>query len=602
MKKIISSAAGYFGSCAKAVKMTYTASKKYFILYMACTMIRVVIVYLPMFFLRELINALMSYLGGAANADTLYTMLIFAVLYCAVEVFGNAFSTAYGVVSYKYSDALDYYLDNVVLDKIAKIDLAFYDSSKMRNKLNYVTRVMRLTTNAMTMDMMNFIRSAVSLIVSLVLLCELEWWIPLLIIIAGIPYIIGNITTQKKEYEFEHYSSIYDRKLSYYKDIYFGDALQEIKLYDLNGFFNERYNEAWNELHNSKMKLNKNKFTWQSAGFVSSFLGNAAIFLYSVFGLFSGALGVGDITYYRSVSAKFEFHLKSVCRTVPRLVELMKSFEDVREIIEMESKLESGGTLTPVGNPSIEFKNVSFKYPDTERYILKNCSFSLSSGETVGLVGLNGAGKSTVVKLLCRFYDPTEGRILIDGKDAREYDITKLRELFGVLFQSYVRYSFTLRENIALSDISKAENDKALMEACEKSRVTDFIGEWEKGLNENLTRLFDPKGRELSGGQWQRVSLARAFFRDAPIILLDEPSAALDPVAERRIFDDFVSLSKDKSALLISHRLSSITLCDKILFLENGQIIEQGSHSELLKKQGKYSRLFELQASKYEEC
>lgn len=254
--------------------------------------------------------------------------------------------------------------------------------------------------------------------------------------------------------------------------------------------------------------------------------------------------------------------------------------------------------MIPAGNPKIEFKDVSFRYPSGDHDVLSHCSFTIEQGETVGLVGLNGCGKSTIVKLMCRFYDPSSGEILIDGVSNKEYDIVKLRELFGVLFQDYVRYSFSLRENVALSKLEKKDCDADILRACSQSRI-DFIKDWENGIDENLTRRFDRNGKNLSGGQWQRISLARAFFRDAPIILLDEPSASLDPVAEHQIFEDFSKISESKSAVLISHRLSSITLADKILVLENGHIIEQGSHDDLLRRDGRYAYLFNLQASKY---
>ena len=265
----------------------------------------------------------------------------------------------------------------------------------------------------------------------------------------------------------------------------------------------------------------------------------------------------------------------------------------------MKPLLDKSGTLKPGKAPCIEFCDVSFHYPNSGQNVLEHCSFKLRWDECVGLVGLNGSGKSTLVKLLCRFYDPTEGKILLDGVDYREYDIHALRALFGVLFQDYVKYSLSLRENVALADVTRMKDDASIINACRKSRASEFIESWEKGLEENMTRRFDPEGRELSGGQWQRISLARAFFKDAPIVLLDEPSAALDPVAENTIFQDFYRLSKNKSSVLISHRLSNIVLADRILVLEDGHIIEQGSHEELMKRNGRYARLFSLQAQKY---
>lgn len=299
-----------------------------------------------------------------------------------------------------------------------------------------------------------------------------------------------------------------------------------------------------------------------------------------------------------SLLAQFRQDFTSLCYRINMFSKNSKELNDVRSFVEMEPLLEHGGTMIPTGNPRIEFKDVSFRYPGGYHDVLSHCSFTIEPGEIVGLVGPNGCGKSTIVKLLCRFYDPGSDEILIDGVSNKEYDIVKLRELFGVLFQDYVRYSFSLRENVALSKPEKKDCDADILRACDQSRI-DFMKDWKNGIDENLTRRFDPNGKELSGGQWQRISLARAFFRNAPIILLDEPSASLDPVAEHQIFEDFSQISENKSAVLISHRLSSITLADKILVLEDGHITEQGSHADLLRRDGRYAYLFNLQASKY---
>ena len=323
------------------------------------------------------------------------------------------------------------------------------------------------------------------------------------------------------------------------------------------------------------------------------------IYILSVAKLIAGKIEIGDVAYYVSLLSQFRGDFTSLCYRINMFGKNSRELNDVRSFVEMKPLIESGGTKVPTDNPKIEFKDVSFRYPNTENNVLSHCSFVINPGEVVGLVGLNGSGKSTIVKLLCRFYDPTEGQILIDDIDNKEYDIVKLRALFGVLFQDYVKYSFSLRENVALSDLSRVEDSTAVKKACDDSNASDFINGWNNGIDENLTRRFDKQGKELSGGEWQRVSLARAFFRNAPVILLDEPSAALDPVAEHQIFEDFSKLSYRKSALLISHRLSSIVLADNILVLEDGHIIEQGSHKDLIKQNGRYAYMFNLQANKY---
>jgi ABC-type multidrug transport system fused ATPase/permease subunit len=250
-------------------------------------------------------------------------------------------------------------------------------------------------------------------------------------------------------------------------------------------------------------------------------------------------------------------------------------------------------------NPYIEFINVSFKYPNTDSDILHNLNLTISPQEKIALVGLNGAGKSTIVKLLLRFYDPTEGQILIDGKDIREYDLVNIRKIFGVVFQDFSSYAFTVRENIGMSDYENLNDENRIKYAAEMSSAYEFIKNWEKGFDTYLTKQFEMDGHELSGGEWQKIALSRAFFKEASIMILDEPSSNLDPEAEYQVFEHFANLCKDKGAIFISHRLSTIVMTDRILVLENGKIIESGSHNELMKINGKYAYLFNLQAEKY---
>jgi len=374
---------------------------------------------------------------------------------------------------------------------------------------------------------------------------------------------------------------------------------QEIKLFQLKDFFISLYRNNWQVLNSFYLSITRKSSALSLSSSVVEMILEGIVYVISFCKLVSGSITVGGITYYISIIQKFKSNLLDVAYSINSFSRSSSELDDVRSFIELKPMLEKSGNLIPGKNPEIEFKDVSFRYPNAECDVLSHCSFKLKYGETVGLVGLNGSGKSTIVKLICRLYDPCEGAILIDGIDSKEYDINKLRGLFGVLLQEHIKYCFSLRENVALSDITRIEDSDAIYSACQKSRFDVYMKDWENGIDENLTRKFDPKGKKLSGGQWQRVSLARAFFRDAPVVLLDEPSSALDPVAEHEIFTDFAKVSDGKSAMLISHRLSSITLCDKILVLEDGHIVEEGSHKDLLKKNGKYAYLFNLQASKY---
>jgi ABC-type multidrug transport system fused ATPase/permease subunit len=254
------------------------------------------------------------------------------------------------------------------------------------------------------------------------------------------------------------------------------------------------------------------------------------------------------------------------------------------------------------GKPhTIEFRNVSFSYPGKERKVIKNVNLTLRPGETVVLVGLNGAGKTTFIKLLTRLYDPTEGEILLDGKDLRDYDVKELYRLYGLIFQDFGKYAVSFADNIRFGDLKKADDGTALQRAAAQSGADHVAEGLKHGYETQLMRYFDRDGTELSIGQWQKLSVARAFYSDADILILDEPTASLDPLAEKEIFERFDELRGDKTAIFVSHRLSSATVASKIVVLENGRVAEEGNHRELMERNGKYALLFNTQAERYLE-
>lgn len=580
-----------------AFKLIFHASKKYFIMYWIFSFIMVFIPFVPLYLWRILLNKLT--ITSVFSIDSFVTLISLALMFCLCTIIQKLLDMLNNIISYKYNDEIDYYIDNILISTIAKMDLAFFDSSTQADKLAHVVGLMNNLTKHIPQMLFSTIQMLAWNTVSLAIISNVNSIYPLIVVLLSIPTIIGNKIVKKRNYEFRKSCTRAERKISYYQGLFNGAKMPEIKLYGLKDYFSKLYYDSWKPLNQAKIKNSVLNFVINSVLGIVLAVSDILIYLFLIAKLVIHTIAVGDFAYYLSILSEFRWRFVGLFDDLNSLFELSDEFVDIREFFDSEYLYPSSGEKKPSSNPMIEFYNVSFKYPNKEEYILNGCSFIIKHGETVGLVGLNGAGKSTIVKLLCRFYDPTDGKILVDGVDIKEYDIVAIRKLFGVLFQEYVKYALTLRENIALSDVSRMDDDDEIRSAAERSQVLDFSSEFEHGFDENLTRMFDPNGRELSGGQWQRISLARTFFRNAPIVLLDEPSSALDPVAEQQIFEDFAKISANKSAVLISHRLSSIMLCDKILVLKDGRIIEQGTHSELLKFGGEYARLFNLQAEKY---
>ncbi len=590
----------YISNFGYATKLIYHASKKYFLLKLVFSLATSFLPFFPLLLWRELINELVFFFDNKNGTELIHRIWMLAGVYCIVIFLQRLVDTLSEYITYRYNDAINYYLDNVMIDKVSSIDLAFFDSSDLNDKLNNSWSLIH-STKQMVGFVFNMLQVLIRLVVSFLLLFFLSPWLVLVVIVFCFPTIIGDKKSHDIDYLFHKEHAKTHRKLNYYKNLFFDRTHYEVVLYNLKDYFSHLYKKTWVTWDKAVQKKNSRVCLIRIVSLILLATTEIVVYFLSVVKLIAGEIAVGDVAYYVSLLTQFRGDFTSLCRHLTLFEKNSKELNDVRSFIEMEPLIEKSGQLIPSSMPKIEFKDVSFKYPNSEKNVLTHCSFLINPGETIGLVGLNGSGKSTIVKLLCRFYDPTDGHILIDGVDIKAYDIVKYRELFGIMFQDYVRYSFTLRENIALSNMSQIDDSKRIEDACMESGVCDFLVNWEKGIDEMLTRRFDKNGKELSGGQWQRVSLARAFFRNAPVIILDEPSAALDPIAEHQIFEKFSKISKNKSALLISHRLSSITLTDRIIVLEEGRIIESGSHKELIDKKGRYAQLFFLQASKYQE-
>jgi len=593
MNKIVS----FFGGLSKnvwfGIKTSFLASKKYFawkcLILLSTTFIPLINIWLW----KEILN-------GIVHANTgRDTVILCLIIYLSLKLLTYLFARFDEYINNRYSDELQFYIEGVMMDKTSRMDLSFFDSASMGDKVRHARSNFHIMTR-ITWLVFDILSEIINILFTLIIVCAYRWQIGFVTLVLLTPYMIYNKKHTDKRLRMEKEQLRDNRKQDYYNSVFLDNKIQfEIKLNHIGGYFIKRCQEVWRKLYRINKKEDIRHNIINTCILILNASSELIVLIVSVADVVAKNIGIGDLQYNLSMVTRLREQVSALMNDINRFLVNNSRLTELQEFIAIRSEIEKSGTWLPSPNPRIEFQGVTFRYPNAKEYVLKDCSFTIEPHEKVGLIGLNGAGKSTIIKLLLRFYDPEEGVILLDGVDLKEYNVYAVRKVFGVLLQDYVTYCLPLREIIALSDFDERFNDEKLKKACDISGLTEIIKGWEQGFDSVLGRYYADGGKDFSGGQWQLAGLARAYFKDSEYRILDEPSAALDPISEDRIFEQLYHLSEGKSSVTISHRLSNTTLADKILVIEDGHIAEQGSHFELLKQNGLYARLFKLQAERY---
>jgi ATP-binding cassette subfamily B protein len=427
-------------------------------------------------------------------------------------------------------------------------------------------------------------------------------WLMLLLIAAVLPAFVGETHFAFLGYAKNFRQTPIKRQLDYLRQAgATKEAAKELKLFNLSGFFTNRFAKLSDIVYEQDVHLARKRLGIGSILSIISTGGYYGAYAYVIWRTLLGKWGIGTFYFLTAAILNASSNIQQVLSTLSGIADQALFLTDLLAFFEMKPTIQSKPNARPAPRPirqGFDFHDVSFVYPGTNRLVLNQLNFRLSPGERVALIGENGQGKTTIVKLITRLYDPTEGQILLDGVDLREYDLEDLYREIGVIFQDFMRYEMTARENIAVGKIEELDNATALETAARKSLADEVIARLGGQYEQMLGRRFEG-GVDLSGGEWQKLALARAYLRDAQLLILDEPTAALDARSEYEVFQRFAELTTGKMALFISHRFSTVRMADRIVVLENGRIAEEGTHETLTRKGGRYAEMFELQAASY---
>ncbi len=583
----------------RAARFVFRAAPGWTLLNAGLAAVQALVPLLSLYLIKLIVDSVAEALGRADPQEALGRVLLFVGLAGGVAVLNALARLGAGLAQEAQSLAVTDYMYRVLHARSIGADLAYYENPSYFDTLHRAQTEGPHRPTRIVNGLVNAARSGFSLAAMAGLLVSFHWIMAVVLAAAALPGIVVKTLHAGRMYRWQRRRTQDLRRVSYLNWLLTGAShAKEVRLFGLGGLFSGWFDELRGLLRSEQMGISRRRAAWELGAQVWALLAVFGSLAYIAYRAVQGAITLGDMVMFFQAFQRGLGFLQEMLSGMAGLYEDNLFLKNLFEFLDIEPGVRDPESPVPVPSPmrrGIEADRVTFRYPGTDRPALKDVSLRVGPGEVVALVGENGSGKSTLVKLLCRLYDPDQGAVRMDGEDLRRFRVGELRRRFSVLFQDFVRYHMTAGENIRLGDIELSPGERRIEQAARRAGIHRRIERLPRGYETQLGRLFE-EGEELSAGEWQKVALARAFVRDAQVIILDEPTSSMDARSEYEVFEGFRGLLDGRAAVLVSHRFSTVRLADRIYVFQEGRIIEEGSHEQLLALGGTYAELYGKQS------